>query len=241
MGFIDLHCHLLWDVDDGCRTPDETLLAARALTEAGYSAAAPSPHVQVRYGGGDATLCRSRLDEARRLLAREEIGLALHAGGENVLDDDYLARVGAGDPRGLGPTQRYALVEVPFQSPVPALPELVLRLRAQGVTPIVAHPERCLEFDRAGRAAEVVRLGGALQLNLGALTGRHGRHARKIAERLLDEGLYAVAGTDLHTPDGAGEWIAEAIATLEERAGREALTRLCVENPRRALAGEELA
>jgi protein-tyrosine phosphatase len=241
MGFIDLHCHLLWDVDDGCRSPQETLLAARALAQAGYTGAAPSPHVQLRYAGGDAGLCRARLEEARDLLARERVDLALHAGGENMLDDDYLVRVDAGEPRGLGASQRYALVELPFVAAVPALPEQVARLRAANVTPILAHPERCLEFERPGRAAEAVRHGAALQLNLGALTGRHGRPARKLAEQFLEEGLYAVAATDLHTPEGAVAWIEEALETLVERAGARALARLCSENPRRALAGEELS
>ena len=241
MGFVDLHCHLLWDLDDGCRSPDETLLAAQSLAALGYTDAAPSPHVQLRYGGGDAALARARLHEARALLGREGVELALHAGGENVLDEACVARVGTPDHRGLGAAARYVLVELPFQERVPALPQLVQRVRARGATPIIAHPERCVEFDAPGRAAEAVRLGAALQLNLGALTGRHGRRSRKLAESFLDEGLYAVAATDLHTPEEAIEWIGEALETLADRAGPDGLRRLCSRNPRRVLAGEELA
>jgi protein-tyrosine phosphatase len=130
-------------------------------------------------------------------------------------------------------------VEVPFDAPVPALPDLVFRLRRMGVVPLFAHPERCAEFDRPGRAAEVVRIGGALQLNVGALAGVYGKGARRTAERLVDEGLYAVAATDLHRADGAHEWLDEALALLERRAGGATLDRLLGENPRRILAGEE--
>lgn len=241
MSYVDLHCHLLWDLDDGCRSPAETLAAARALAAVGFSDVAPSPHVQARYPGGDAGLARDRLEEARALLAGEGVALGLHAGAENVLDDDFLARAGSAEVRGLGERRRYALVEVPFQATVPGLPEVLRRIQARGVVPILAHPERCLEFLRPGRAAEVVSLGAPLQLNLGALTGRHGRQARTLAERFLDAGLYAVAATDLHAPDEADEWIAEALDTLSERAGAAALRRLCDENPRRVLAGEDLA
>jgi protein-tyrosine phosphatase len=241
MGYVDLHCHLLWDLDDGCRSPEETLLAARALAAVGYTDAAPSPHVQARYGGGNAALSRERLDQARALLLAAGVELELHAGGENILDEEFLSRAGSGAARGLGEAGRYALVELPFQAMVPTLPELVAGLCERGLKPILAHPERCLEFERPGRAAEVVRLGGALQLNLGALTGRHGRRVRHLAERFLDEGLYAVAGTDLHGPEGADEWIGDALEALAERAGGAALLRLCDENPRRALAGKDLA
>ena len=240
MGYVDLHCHLLWDLDDGCRTPEETLWAARALSAVGYSDAAPTPHAQARYGGGDALLARARLEEARVLLAREGVELKLHASAENQLDEGYVARAEAGEPRGLGAEGRYALVELPFVALVPRVDALVHRLRARGVLPIFAHPERCAEFERPGRAEEVVALGAALQLNVGALTGRHGRQARLLAERFLDRGLYAVAGTDLHGPEAADEWIADALEVLAERAGASALRRLCDENPRRALAGEDL-
>jgi protein-tyrosine phosphatase len=110
----------------------------------------------------------------------------------------------------------------------------------EGVTPILAHPERCVEFERPGRAEEMVELGAALQLNVGALTGRHGPRARELAERFLERGLYAVVGTDLHAPDGAARWLSIALGALEACVGAAGVERLCVTNPRRALAGEEL-
>ncbi len=241
MGLVDLHSHILWDLDDGCRSPAETLQAARSLAAVGYSEAAPTPHVQPRYGGGDARLSRERLEQARSLLAGEGIELVLHAGAENVLGDELLERAASGAARSLGEAGRYVLVEVPFLEQVPALPALVTRLLATGLVPVLAHPERCVEFERNGRAAEVVRMGAALQLNLGALTGRHGRRARALAERFLDEGLYSVAGTDLHSPEDAEELISEALETLVERAGVACLRRLCDENPRRVLAGGDLS
>jgi protein-tyrosine phosphatase len=109
------------------------------------------------------------------------------------------------------------------------------------VSPLFAHPERCAEFERPGRAEEVLRLGGALQLNVGALGGLYGRTARRLAERFVAEGLYAVASTDLHRADGAREWLDESLAFLEKRAGAEGLERLLAENPRRILAGEDVA
>jgi protein-tyrosine phosphatase len=112
---------------------------------------------------------------------------------------------------------------------------------ARGVRPILAHPERCAELGRPGRAREAVELGAVLQLNLGSLSGRHGAAARAVADHLLDAGLYAVAGTDLHAPAAAVEWIGEAMQALERRSGREALRRLCRENSRRVLQGEDLA
>jgi protein-tyrosine phosphatase len=241
MGLVDLHSHLLWDLDDGCRTPAETLEAARALSALGYTDVAASPHAQDRYPGGDAAVVARRLEEARELLARSGVPLRLHRGAESTLDARYLALLLQGQRRGIGESERYALVELPFLELVPDLPDFLGFLVARGVRPILAHPERCAEFERPGRAREAVDLGAVLQLNLGSLGGRHGPVARALAHRLLDAGLYAVAGTDLHGPAAAAEWIGEALEALARRAGREAVGRLCEENPRRALAGEDLA
>ncbi|HTN52843.1 MAG TPA: CpsB/CapC family capsule biosynthesis tyrosine phosphatase [Anaeromyxobacter sp.] len=240
MGWVDLHNHLLWGIDDGCETPDDTLEAARALVEMGFSDVAASPHAVPGLPSADPAVCDARRSDAAALLAREGVPLTLHASAENRLDEDFLGRAEGPGRRGIGATQRWALVEAPFQSGLPALADLVFHLRRKGVSPLFAHPERCLEFERPGRAEEVVRLGGALQLNLGALSGMYGKGPRKLAERFLADGLYAVAATDLHHPGSARRWFDEGLTLLEKRAGRTALEQLLGENPRRILAGEEL-
>ncbi len=241
MGFVDIHNHLLWGIDDGCRSEEESVEAARALEAVGFSEAAPSPHARSDFPSSDAALCEARLEDARALYAREGISLRLHRGSENFLDESFFERLGRGEPRAIGEAARYTLVEVPFTSAVPRLPDLVFRVKLKGLTPIFAHPERCAEFARPGRAEEVVRLGAALQLDMGALLGRYGRAERKVAERLLSEGLYAAASTDLHGPAEARRWVTDALSAVEKRAGRSELQRLCGENPRRVVAGEELA
>ncbi|BDG06694.1 tyrosine-protein phosphatase [Anaeromyxobacter oryzae] len=241
MGFVDLHNHLLYGIDDGCETPGETLEAARLLVALGYDEAAPSPHAVPELPSGDAAVCDARRADVESLLAREGIALALHANAENRLDEAFLARTEVPGRRGIGSSQRWVLVEAPFQTGVPALADLVFRLRRKGVAPLFAHPERCVEFERIGRAEEVVRLGGALQLNLGALAGAYGKGARKLAERFLGDELYAVAATDLHAPQNARRWLEDGLAAIEKRAGKATLERLCAGNPRRILAGEEVA
>ena len=240
MGLVDLHSHILWGIDDGCETRGETLAAARLLVELGFSDSAPSPHAVPALPSGDPARAAARLAEVQTLFQEEGIPLTLHPNAENRLDADFLARADGDGRRGIGASQRWVLVEVPFEAALPALPDLVFRLRRKGILPLFAHPERCAEFDRPGRAAEVVRLGGALQMNVGALAGVYGKGPRKHAERFLDEGLYAVAATDLHRADGAHEWLDEALGALERRAGAAGLDRLMSVHPRRILAGEEL-
>jgi protein-tyrosine phosphatase len=240
MGLVDLHCHLLWALDDGVESSEEALAGARLLASLGFTDVAPSPHANPDWPSGDEATCEARRGELQGLLQAQGIGLTLHRNTENKLDEDFLARADGAGRRGVGESQRWALVELPFRGGVPALPDLVFRLRRKAVLPLFAHPERCAEFEKPGRAEEVVRLGGALQLNVASIIGLYGKGPRKVAERLLGEGLYAVAATDLHHPAGAEEWIPEALDALEKAVGRQAFDKLLSDHPRRVLLGEEL-
>jgi protein-tyrosine phosphatase len=237
-GYVDLHCHLLPGVDDGARTPEDALEMARALVDLGFTAAAPSPHARPEFASAE--VCAERLRLLEGALRAASVPLRLYPNAENALVlDGFLEGLGTPLARPVN-ASRYVLVEAPYQSPVPALPDLVFRMVRRGVTPLFAHPERCQEFERPGRAAEVVRLGARLQLDVGALVNRYGPGPRRMARAFLEEGLYAVAATDLHGPVDARLWVGKALGELRVRAGEPALQALLAEHPERVLRGEAL-
>ena len=236
-GFCDLHCHLLPGVDDGARTLEDALEMARALVDLGFDTVAPSPHARPQYAPVEQV---NEIRAALRLaLAQAHIPLRLVPNAENLLDADFMDTLGTPAARTLG-AGKVVLVELPYTSPVPVLPELLFRIRVKGLTPLIAHPERCMEFERPGRAAEAVRAGALLQLDIGALNGRYGRTAKRLSHAFLNEGLYAVAATDLHGPVGARDWVGAALETLRSEVGAEGLTRLLSTHPHRLLEGLSL-
>ena len=238
-GYVDLHCHLLPGVDDGARTPADALEMARALVDLGFVAVAPSPHARPEFASAE--VCAERRQALEVSLAEASVPLRLYSNAEHALVlDGFLDSLGTAAARPVN-GGRYVLVEAPYQAPVPALPDLVFRMVRRGVIPLFAHPERCQEFQRPGRTEEVVRLGAALQLDLGALVNRYGPVPRRLARTFLEDGLYAVAATDLHSPIDARVWVAKAMAELESRSGATEVKRLLCEQPERVLRGEALS
>jgi protein-tyrosine phosphatase len=238
-GYVDLHCHLLPGVDDGARTPEDALEMARALVDLGFVAVAPSPHARPEFASAE--VCAERRQALESALAQASIPLRLYSNAEHALVlDGFLEGLGTPASRPVN-GGRYLLVEAPYHAPVPALPDLVFRMVRRGVIPLFAHPERCQEFQRPGRAEEVVRLGAALQLDLGALVNRYGPVPRRLARDFLGKDLYAVAATDLHGPVEARVWVGKALAELEARAGAPALKTLLSEGPEHVLRGEALS
>jgi protein-tyrosine phosphatase len=236
LSFTDLHCHLLYGVDDGAKTLDDSLAMARTLVELGFSTVAPSPHARAEYAPREQVA--ARLEEVRAALKSAAIPLELAPNAENYFyEDGFMTDLGNSRRLGAG---AYVLVEAPYTVPMPALTEMIFRIKVAGITPLIAHPERCLEFEKKGRAAEAVRSGACLQLDVGALIGRYGSSAKKLARTFLDEGLYAVGATDLHSPVGAKDWVSRALAELKSRAGEKAYLALMRDNPARILRGESL-
>jgi protein-tyrosine phosphatase len=233
MGFTDLHLHLLPNIDDGARSMDDALAMARVLTSLGYTHAAPSPHNKPEYAPREAAV--TRLDEVRAALQTAGIALELSVNSENQFIDEKL--FDAGRPLNGG---KVMLIEAPYTTPLAALGDIIFRLKLKGVQPLIAHPERCMEFERKGRAAEAVNLGAYLQLDIAALVGRYGPVAKKLARQFLDEGLYAVAASDMHSPVGADKWLAESIKALEKAVGASGLKTLLEKNPAALLRNESI-
>ncbi len=234
---VDLHLHLLPGIDDGSKSMDETLEMARALAGLGYTHLAPSPHHRREYASIDAALCATKLSEVREALSAAGIALELFTNAENFfLEDSLMASLGTPASRLLG-TGKVLLVEAPYQGPLPMLADLVFRMKLKGVTPLIAHPERCFEFEKKGRAAELVQAGALLQLDMGALIGRYGKPAEKLARSFLGDGLYAVAATDLHSPVNAKAWVGDSLKALQKAVGAKAFTELVEKRPSELLRG----
>ena len=238
MAFADLHCHLLWATDDGARDQEESLRLCELLVEHGFSDAAPTPHAWPELPSCEDNAIRRV--ELQALLDARRIPLRLHPGAEHRLDGALLERVGKGDvrPLGAGP---WVLVEAPHALPLPGLEQLCFRLRIAGLRVLVAHPERCRAFqDDAALGERLVEAGCALQLEIGPLSGHYGQGPRKLAHKLLGDGLYAVAASDVHRPQSAEKLLTEGLPALRKAVGESGLRTLLDDNPRRVLRGEAL-
>jgi len=207
--------------------------------EHGFSDAAPTPHAWPELPTeAENTMRRGEL---QALLDARRIPLRLHPGAEHRLDGALLERVQQGDVRPLG-AGRWVLVEAPHALPHPGLEQLCFRLQIAGLRVLVAHPERCRAFqDDAALAQRLCDAGCALQIEIGALAGHYGREPKKLAQRLLAAGLYAVAASDVHRPQSAEKLLTEGLPLLRKAVGEAALRTLLDDNPRRVLRGEALS
>jgi len=235
---IDIHSHLLPGIDDGPRTWEESLALCRSVAEHGVTTSIATPHLI----DGVYNNTRSRLvglvRELGDRLAEAGIPLEVLAGAEvdfssqHVLEvTDELPRIGDG---------RAVLIEMPVAVVPPSIAETLFRIRAHGLIPILAHPERNEELQRHPRLArEWLDAGAALQLDAESLLGFWGRHARACAETVLRDGCYHAMASDAHSVEKRPPRLREALERVRTLVDGDP-SRLVHEGPRALLAGERL-
>jgi protein-tyrosine phosphatase len=129
------------------------------------------------------------------------------------------------------------LIEFGYDSLPVAIEQVAFKLALKQLRPVIAHPERCAPlFRKTSPIERLLDQEVGLQLDLMALTGKYGRSPRAAAERMLEEGVYTVAGSDAHRPEDAVE-VGKGIEKLYKLVGDEEAQLLLADNPRRLLEG----
>jgi protein-tyrosine phosphatase len=201
---LDLHCHILPNVDDGPQTLAEALAVARFCVQDDIThvVATPHCHQRLRLMRDDILPHVHRFNEE---LAQAELPLTVLPGSEIQLTDvaayrhDYERGVYChlGDDRG------FTLLEFAWKEHLypSGAAELVGWLGEQGTQVIVAHPERHGYFyDQPERLWALVEAGAWLQITVDSLLGNHGRQPQEAGEELLRIYPEAVLATDAHNP-----------------------------------------
>ena len=100
----------------------------------------------------------------------------------------------------IGTSGKHILVETSYYNAPMEMREILQQIKSLGYTPLLAHPERYMYLDNADYA-NLHSQGVKFQLNLASLAGGYGKAVKAKAEWLLANGLYSVAGTDLHSEE----------------------------------------
>ena len=175
-GFTDWHCHILPGVDDGVQTMDEALEILAEYERLEVKEVWLTPHVMEDIPNSTDGL-RKRFAE---LQAAYKGKVELNLASENMLDRLFEERLQKDDLLPWGKDGN-----------------ILLRIKAKGYYPVLAHPERYI-YMRRDEYERLKSMDIKFQLNLFSLTGLYGKDAQKKANDLLKAGMYDYTGTDLH-------------------------------------------
>jgi protein-tyrosine phosphatase len=229
---IDIHSHVLYGMDDGAQTIEQSLAMLRVAAEHGTTDLVATPHANLDYTYQPA-LIRERL---AKLNAQSTIrlysGCDFHLSYDNIQD-------AIEHPEKYTINQKsYLLVEFSDLLIFRNTQEIFGRLQEAGMIPVITHPERNgLLRQRLENIQSWIEAGARVQITAQSLTGRFGSRAREFSQALLDRGLVHFVASDAHDCESRPPRMDEAHAWLAKRYGLPAANVLCIENPRAALEG----
>lgn len=231
---VDLHCHLLPWVDDGPTDWDEAVEMARIAAADGVETAVATPHCQD--GSPGPGEIRALVAELNRRLGAAGVALTVLPGAElnPQLPPETLRTLS------LNATP-YVLVEFPpFHLPANAR-DLVWRAVAQGLRPIIAHPERNSSVHRdPRRLLELLEAGALAQVTAASLEGAMGPEAEACARYLVRRGAVHFLASDGHSATVRRPTLSAGLAVAAGLLGAAPARRLVWDNPAAVVAGRLL-
>ncbi len=243
MTWIDLHSHILPGFDDGASSDEEFLQIARVAVHGGTSLMAATPHYDTESPSFDPGEAAAAVVRGNELLRAEGISLTLLPGVEvrvNAGLFDLANAPGGLDALSLAAKGKYMLVDLPMMDMPVATGDIFFRIQLDGVTPILAHPERnryLVEHPLSIR--DMVEHGVELQVDSGSLEGIFGKAARRTARLLLKEGSARLVASDAHEPERRGPDLSGAARALKGLLGKDGPRIIMEINPGRVLDGQK--
>lgn len=210
-GMTDHHSHILFGVDDGLKTLEESLEVLEFMEKEGVAEVWCTPHVMEDTPNATEHL-KARFEELKNAYNGS---IRLHLAAEYMLDTVFEERFASRDL--LVMNENTVLVETSTWNPPPSLYETLRNILNAGYRPLLAHPERYRYLSEPSYE-RLHKMGVHFQLNLASLVGYYGETAMKKAHWLLEKGWYSSAGTDCHR-----------FKALEEQVNRSVLKRETLE------------
>ena len=228
---VDIHSHILWGLDDGAETLDESLAMLRMAAASGTTDIVATPHANSRYNF-DPAIITSRIEELSGYagLPRIHRGCDFHLSALNIEDalrNPAKYTINSG---------RYLMVELPEMFNPDSMGHVLRSLSAQGMLPVITHPERNPVLQRSPAAIEEwIDSGCPIQITAQSLTGRFGQRARQCAWQLLRSGHVHFVASDAHDTADRPPRLDIVHDLLRKEIGESVTQLLLVDHPQAAI------
>ena len=198
---IDIHSHILYGIDDGAKTLEDSIEILCQMQSLGYTDIILTPHyIKDTQYASPVSENVSRLEILKKTARKENIDINLYLGNEIYIDDEILSLLKSRELKTLN-NSKFLLIELPMSGIYSNYQEIFEYLIANGYEVILAHPERYLSFaNNIDKARELTSSGVKLQCNVESIIGSYGKNAEKMVKKLLKAGLVTYLASDIHRP-----------------------------------------
>ena len=195
----DWHSHIIYGIDDGSKSIDESIELLRCATNQGMTDLICTPH----YMEETDYVCNNiekikRFNALKDRIKEENININIYLGNEVFFSNRILELIKSDEISTLN-NSKYILFEFPLNNQVTHTREVLFQLVNNGYIPVLAHPERYAFLKKnPDEVMKYLEIGVLLQGNYKSFYGGYGRAAKKTFRKYLKNGWYTFIGSDMH-------------------------------------------
>ncbi len=193
-----MHNHLLPGVDDGAKDLSDSLDMLNAYVKMGWTHIVTTPHINETYYPNSPETLKMVYTDLQDEISARGIPIQLELAAEYQTDALFQSHLEAGTL--LSMRGKRILIELPFFRPPLNWSQYFFDAQLKGYTPILAHAERYLYWQKDLKNFDTLRDRGVeFQLNLSSLIGKYGAEVKGLAYKLLQREAYSWIASDAHS------------------------------------------
>ena len=237
---IDIHSHILPEIDDGSRGIDETMAMLKEAEKVGFKEIITTPHYFEGYYESNEVVREELISNIKTQMNAQRISVSLYTGNEIYITEDTMNNVKLRKASSLNHT-KYVLVEFDLNVKPMNMLNLIYKILKERYIPILAHPERYgfIQQDLM-ILKELASNGVLLQCNYGSFVGMYGKKAEIIAKKLLRNNMISFLGTDAHRANSIYEKVPEIMKELTNLVGEAKVDEITDSNQRKVLCNRDI-
>ena len=234
---VDIHSHILPEVDDGPKSWDVSVAMCRTAAADGITHMVATPHANDRYHY-DREYLKGLVTHLQQLIGdspKLSLGCDFHLSYDNLQD------AMANPTRYVIDDTRYLLVEFSNYSIPQQTSDSFFKLGNCGITAIITHPERNpILRESPQQVLEWAEQGCVVQMTGSALTGFWGEATRRAALWLLEHQAVHVLASDAHDTEKRVPILSSARNVVAEICGTDIAEAMVEGNPRAIISNQPL-
>ena len=217
--YTDIHSHVIWGVDDGAETKDETFRMLREAVEDGIEQIICTPHVTPGVYEFPMERFLENFAEATDYILKERLPLQLFHGAE-LLWTEMTPRLLRERQVATMAGTSYAMIEFSPTDRQDKIFDALQKVARAGFIPIIAHMERYPAIREIEQVQEMKsRFRAMVQINARSLTRKQPFFRRGFFDRLFKEGMADFVATDTHSMPGRETCMRAGMTALKEKYG----------------------
>lgn len=227
---VDIHNHILFGVDDGARTIEDSINMIKEEISSGVNQIILTPHFNKRIDASIETI-NNNFEMLQAQVISENINVELFLGSEVYMDRNYYETIWESSYNTLAGS-RYLLVEFSPAEDLKNIPEICYEVSLKGYIPVIAHIERYEDlYDNVKLLSEILKE-ALIQVNAHAIIDKENKSTQRFVTYLLKNQLVSFVASDAHNLHKRGVFMKEAALYVYNHYGLEYMEKIFNNNQR---------